>query len=142
MHSNICYSIIHSTSCENYNDLYIYVLLSQDESSYTKYQQPLCKKISHYPQSKIDRHENITIFTPTKLTVNNDSVDSHRRSWHGPTSLCSNFLFTNLFSIQFLISLLFHLFFLILTCLCQYSYNLMLTTIYMFRPYIIDTNSI
>ena len=41
----------------------------------------------------------------------------------------SNFLFTNLFSIKFLcISLLFHLFFLILTCSCQYSYNLMLTS--------------
>ena len=75
MHNNIFYSIIHSTSCENYNYLCICVLLSQDESLYKKYQQPLCKKISHYPLSKIDRHENITIFKPAKLSVNNDSVD-------------------------------------------------------------------
>ena len=34
------------------------------------------------------------------------------------------------------ISLLFHLFFLILTCSCHYSYNLMLTTTCMCRPYI------
>ena len=33
------------------------------------------------------------------------------------------------------ISLLFHLFFLILTCSCQYSYNLMLTSNCMCRPY-------
>ena len=37
------------------------------------------------------------------------------------------------------ISSLFHLFFLILTCSCQYSYNLMLTSNCMCRPYI-DTN--
>ena len=52
----------------------------------------------------------------------------------------SNFLFTNLFSIKKIISLLFHLFFLILTCSCQYSYNLMLTSNCMCRPYI-DTNN-
>ena len=65
----------------------------------------------------------------------------HRRLWHGLTiPLFSNFLFTNLFSINFLISLLFHLFFLILTCSCQYSYNLMLTSNCMCRHYI-DTNN-
>jgi hypothetical protein len=37
---------------------------------------------------------------------------------------------------MFAISLLFHLFFLILTCSCPYSYNLMLTVPYMCRPYI------
>ena len=47
----------------------------------------------------------------------------------------SNFLFTNLFSIKFL-----YFFFLILTCSCQYSYNLMLTSNCMCRPYI-DTNN-
>jgi hypothetical protein len=35
---------------------------------------------------------------------------------------------------------LFHLFFLILTCSCQYSYNLILTSNCMCRPYI-DTNN-
>jgi hypothetical protein len=40
------------------------------------------------------------------------------------------------FQWNFFISLLFHLFFLILTCLCQYSYNLILTTTCMCRPYI------
>ena len=49
----------------------------------------------------------------------------------------SNFLFTNLFSIKknyfFIIS---SLFFLILSCSCQYSYNLMLTSNCMCRPYI------
>jgi hypothetical protein len=38
MHNTIFYSIIDSTSCENYNYLYICALLSQDESSYKKYQ--------------------------------------------------------------------------------------------------------
>jgi hypothetical protein len=41
---------------------------------------------------------------------------------------------------NFFISLLFHLFFLILTCSCQYSYNLMLTSNCMCWPYI-DTNN-
>ena len=44
------------------------------------------------------------------------------------------------FQSNFFISLLFHLFFLILTCSCQYSYNLMLTSNCMCRPYI-DNNS-
>ena len=48
-------------------------------------------------------------------------IDTNKRSWHGFTSL------------------LFHLFFLILTCSCQYSYNLMLTSTCICRPYI-DTN--
>ena len=61
-------------------------------------------------------------------------ASEYRRSWHGPPPFFSNFLFTNLFSIKFL--LLFHLFFLILTCSCQYSYNLMLTSNCMCRPYI------
>jgi hypothetical protein len=43
------------------------------------------------------------------------------------------------FQLNFFISLLFHLFFLILTCSCQYSCNLMLTSNCMCRPYI-DTN--
>ena len=47
----------------------------------------------------------------------------HRRSWHGITTPFLNFLFTYL-QYNFFISLLFHLFFLILTCSCQYSYNL------------------
>ena len=41
------------------------------------------------------------------------------------------------FQYNFFISLLLHLFFLILTCSCQYSYNLMLTETYMFRSYIL-----
>ena len=41
---------------------------------------------------------------------------------------------------NFFISLLFHLFFLTLTCSCQYSCNLMLTSNCMCRPYI-DTNN-
>jgi hypothetical protein len=40
------------------------------------------------------------------------------------------------FRLNFFISLLFHLFLLILTCSCQYSYNLMLTSNCMCRPYI------
>ena len=62
----------------------------------------------------------------------------HRRSWHGPPPLFSNFLFTNLFSIK--ITLFFHRFFLILTCSCRYSYNLTLTSNCMCRPYI-DTGA-
>ena len=43
---------------------------------------------------------------------------------------------------NFFISLLFHLFFLILTCSCPYSYNLkpVLTATHMFRPYIYVLN--
>ena len=44
------------------------------------------------------------------------------------------------FQQNFFIYLLFNLFFLILTCSCQYSYNLMLTSNCMCRPYI-DTNN-
>ena len=64
----------------------------------------------------------------------------HMRSWHRlTTTLFSNFLFTNLFSIKYLyFFILFHLFLLILTCSCQYSYNLMLTSNCMCRPYIVD----
>ena len=42
--------------------------------------------------------------------------------------------------LKYKISLLFHLFFLFLTCSCQYSYNLMSTSNCMYRPYI-DTNN-
>jgi hypothetical protein len=48
------------------------------------------------------------------------------------TPLFSNFLFTNLFSIKFLYFLIISS--LILTCSCQYSYNLMLTSNCMCRP--------
>jgi hypothetical protein len=71
------------------------------------------------------------IFTTSPLSINQPQALVART-----TPLFSNFLFANLFSIKFLYFLLFHLFFLILTCSCQYSYNFMLTTICMFRPYI------
>ena len=62
--------------------------------------------------------------------------DTNKRSWYGLTTpLSSNFLFTNLFKKKIFISLLFHLFFLILTCSCQYSYNLMSTSNCMCRSY-------
>ena len=64
----------------------------------------------------------------------------HRRSWYGSPPFFLTFCLQVYFQSNFFISLLFHLFFLILTCSCQYSYNLMLTTICMFRPYI-DTNN-
>ena len=63
----------------------------------------------------------------------------HRRSWHGITPTPFFFLSFCLhiyFQVHFYISLVFHLFFLILTCSCQYSCNLMLTATYMFRSYI------
>ena len=56
------------------------------------------------------------------------------------TPLFSNFLFTNLFLIQFLYFFIISSLFLILTCSCQYSYNLMLTSNCMCRPYIDTTN--
>ena len=49
------------------------------------------------------------------------------------------------FQPNFFISILFDLFFLNLTCSCQYSCNLMLTATYMCQPYIysyVDDNSI
>ena len=54
---------------------------------------------------------------------------SHRRWWHGLTTpLFLTFCLQIYFQQNFFISLLFHLFFLILTCSCQYSCNLMLTS--------------
>ena len=64
----------------------------------------------------------------------------NRRSWHGPPPFFLPSCLQIYFQQNFFISLLFHLFFLILTCSCQYSYNLMLTTICMFLTYI-DTNN-
>jgi hypothetical protein len=57
-----------------------------------------------------------------------------------PPPLFLTFCLQIYFQYIFFISLLFHLFFLILTYLCQYSYNLLLTPICMCRPYI-DTNN-
>jgi hypothetical protein len=57
-----------------------------------------------------------------------------------PPPLFLTFCLQIYFQYIFFISLLFHLFFLILTCSCQYSCNLMLTTICMCRHYI-DTNN-
>jgi hypothetical protein len=56
-----------------------------------------------------------------------------------PPPLFLTFCLQIYFQYIFFISLLFHLFFLILTCSCQYSYNLMLTSNCMCRHYI-DTN--
>ena len=55
-----------------------------------------------------------------------------RGTEHAPFS---NFLFTNLFSIKFLYFFIISSLFPILTCSCQYSYNLMLTSNCMCRPY-------
>ena len=65
-----------------------------------------------------------------------DTGLGHRRSWHGPPPFFLTFCLQIYFQQNFFISLLFHLFFLILTCSCQYSYNLMLTSNCMCRPYI------
>jgi hypothetical protein len=54
--------------------------------------------------------------------------------WYLQTLL--NFLLHIYFQLNFFISLLFHLFFLIATCSCSYSYSLMLTATYMCRPYL------
>ena len=51
------------------------------------------------------------------------------------TPLFLTFCLQIYFQLNFFISLLFHLFFLILTCSCQYSYNLMSTSNCMCRPY-------
>ena len=56
------------------------------------------------------------------------------------TPLFSNFLFTNLFLIKFLYFFIISSLFLILTCSCQYSYNLMLTSNCMCWPNIDTTN--
>ena len=56
-----------------------------------------------------------------------------------PPPLFLTFCLQIYFQSNFFISLLFHFFFLILTCSCQYSYNLMSTSNCMCRPYI-DTN--
>jgi hypothetical protein len=60
-------------------------------------------------------------------------IDTNKRSWQELSA------YKFIFNKNFFISLLFHLFFLILTCSCQYSYSLMLTSNCMCPPYI-DTN--
>ena len=57
-----------------------------------------------------------------------------------PTFFPTFCLNTNLFSIKFLYFFIISSLFLILICSCQYSYNLMLTSNCMRRPYI-DTNN-
>jgi hypothetical protein len=57
-----------------------------------------------------------------------------------PPPLFLTFCLQIYFQEHFFISLLFHLFFLILTCSCQYSYNLMLTSNCRCRPYIDNNN--
>ena len=93
---------------------------------------------TYQTRNTIIRHikqENTTSVTGGTLIFNLFSAKYHRRSWHGITPpFFLNFLFTQLFSIKN--SLLFHFFFLNLPCSCPYSYNLMLTTIYICRPYI------
>ena len=64
------------------------------------------------------------------------TASDHRRSWHGITTTpLFNILLSYLFSITLL-------YFFILTCSCPYSYNLMLTTIYMCRHVSIYTGLI
>ena len=66
----------------------------------------------------------INLFSPQALVA---------RNYHPPfLTFCLHIYFQE----NFFISLLFHIFFLILTCSCQYSYNLMLTATYIFRSYI------
>jgi hypothetical protein len=74
------------------------------------------------------------------MTKHSSSHTPHRRSWHGPPPLFLTFCLQIYFQYNFFISLLFHHFFLILPCSCQYSYNLMLTSNCVCRPYI-DTNN-
>ena len=84
------------------------------------------------------KQENTTSVTGGTLIFNLFSAKYHRRSWHGITPPPFFFfklsVHTQLFSIKN--SLLFHFFFLNLPCSCPYSYSLMLTTTYVYRPYI------
>ena len=69
------------------------------------------------------------------------TVKNHRHSWHGLTTpLCSNFLFANLFSMKFLYLFIISSLFRYFIFSCQYSYNLMLTSNCMCRPYIAGLN--
>ena len=87
-----------------------------------------CKCSSYVPQLLIFHREKI-------FSLIYCCCVSHRRSWQGLTTpLFLTFCLHIYFQQNFFISLLFHLFFLILTCSCQYSYNLMLTLNCMCRP--------
>ena len=96
--------------------------------------------LHHQLRQSIQSHYTLLQFFTFHFIANRFSSSVHRRSWHGPPPF-SNFLFTNLFSIKFLyffiISSLFPYFNLFVD---QYSYNLMLTSNCMCRPYI-DTNN-
>jgi hypothetical protein len=71
---------------------------------------------------------------------NSSACEVNRRSLARTTPLFLTFCLQIYFQYNFFISLLFHLFYLILTCSCQYSYNIMSTSNCMCRPYI-DTNN-
>ena len=62
-----------------------------------------------------------------EIRTHNISGDRHRRSWHGinPPPFFLTFCLHIYFQYNFFISLLFHLFFLILTCSCQYIHTIL-----------------
>ena len=76
-----------------------------------------------------------------KKWVTHALIHLYRRPWHGlnTTPFFKLSVYKFIFNNISLFFLLFHLFFLVLTCSCQYSYNFMLTTC-MCRTYI-DTNN-
>ena len=71
------------------------------------------------------------------MTKHSSSHTPHRRSWHGPSPPFSNFLFTNLFSIQFLyffiISSLFPYFTLFVSIFIQSYVNIKLRVSTLYR---------
>jgi hypothetical protein len=66
--------------------------------------------------------------------------DTGARGTDLPPPFFSNFLLTNLFSIKFLYFFIISSLFPYFNLFCQYSYNLMLTSNCMYRPYI-DINN-
>jgi hypothetical protein len=82
---------------------------------------------------KIVLYSSVTPLSEGKIT-------GARGTHHPPFFYLSAYKF--IFNKNFFISLLFHLFFLILTCSYQYSYNLMLTSNCMGRPYTYSVISI
>jgi len=64
-------------------------------------------------------------------------ITGARRTELPPLPIFKLSVYIFIFNKNVFIPFLFHLFFLILTCSCPYSYNLMLTVTYMCWPYII-----
>ena len=87
----------------------------------------------YFPHTRLNLATNKAICLEPKPSYH---MNTGARGTDLPPPFFLTFCLQIYFQSNFFISLSFRLFFLILTCSCQYSYNLMLTSNCMCRPYI------